>query len=178
MKLSRRARRATLVTHIAFSAGWLGLSLALLALAVTAATTRQPDTVASSYRSISVFTDWLILPLSLTTLATGLVLSLGTPWGLLRHRWVLAKFCLTLAATTASAFAFRPEVSAAAARVTSGQPVESTIDLVLPPAVSLTTYVFITAVSVLKPWGLTRRGRNIRASARKAVDAKGVRQTA
>jgi hypothetical protein len=166
------------VTHIAFSAGWLGLSLALLTLAVTAATTRQPGTVASSYRSMEVFTDWLILPLSLTTLTTGLVLSLGTPWGLLHHRWVLTKFWLTLAAATASAFAFRPEVSAAAARVSSGQPVGSALDLLLPPAVSLTTYVFLTAVSVLKPWGLTRRGRNIRASAGKAVDAKGVRQTA
>ncbi|MGX2995935.1 DUF2269 domain-containing protein [Streptomyces sp. JNUCC 64] len=178
MKLSRRARRAVLVLHVVFSAGWLGLSLALLALALTAVVTDAPGTVAASYRSMAVFTDWLIVPLSLTTLATGLALSLGTAWGLLAHRWIATKFFLTLAATTASVFALRPEVSETAARAATGERITGTLDLVFPPAVSLGTYVFMAVISVLKPWGLTRRGRNIRTRARKAVDARGVRQTA
>lgn len=41
-KLSRAARRAALVVHVTVSAGWLGLTLGLLALGITAATTGAP----------------------------------------------------------------------------------------------------------------------------------------
>lgn len=45
-------------------------------------------------------------------------------------------------------------------------------DLIAGPIVSLTSYVFMTAISVLKPWGLTRRGRKHRVGTRKAVDGR------
>ena len=45
-------------------------------------------------------TGWfVIVPLSLASLLTGLVQSLGTTWGLFRHYWVLVKFLLTIGAT-------------------------------------------------------------------------------
>ncbi|MFJ6571375.1 DUF2269 domain-containing protein [Streptomyces sp. NPDC091292] len=178
MKLRRSARRAFLVAHVTFSVSWLGLSLGLLALAVTAATTGSTGAMEASYRSMKVFTDWLILPVALITLGTGLVLSLGTRWGLAQHRWVYTKFWLTLVTTAASAFALRPGVNDAAAQAVAGVPVESAARLIAPPLVSLSAYAFMTAVSVLKPWGLTRRGRKARSSARKPVDAEGLRQTA
>ena len=54
------------------------------------------------------------------------------------------------------------------------------IDLVVAPSVATATYLFITAISVLKPWGLTRRGRRLRASTGsvKAVDERAPRPTA
>ncbi|MFF2849964.1 DUF2269 domain-containing protein [Streptomyces sp. NPDC058001] len=178
MKLRRPARRATLVLHIAFSVSWLGLSLGLLALAVTAATSGSTEAMEASYRSMKVFTDWLILPVALITLGTGLLLSLGTPWGLAQHRWVYTKFWLTLVTTAASVFALRPSVDNAAAQAVAGVPVEGAAGLVVPPLVSLSAYAFMTALSVLKPWGLTRRGRKVRSSGRKPLDAEGLRQTA
>ncbi|MEE1760402.1 hypothetical protein PUR53_15215, partial [Streptomyces sp. SP18BB07] len=39
------------------------------------------------------------------TFTSGLVLSLGTPWGLARHRWVYTKYWLTLATLTATVLA-------------------------------------------------------------------------
>ena len=45
-------------------------------------------------------TAWfVILPLSLAALATGLVQALGTAWGLFRHYWILFKLLLTGLAT-------------------------------------------------------------------------------
>ncbi len=44
-------------------------------------------------------TWFVIVPLSLTALITGIVQSLGTPWGLFRHYWVLFKLLLTVIAT-------------------------------------------------------------------------------
>lgn len=170
---------------MAASAGWLGLTLGLLALAVAAATTGSAATVEASVRAMKLFADWLLLPVAFLTLLSGLVLSLGTHWGLARHRWVYTKFWLTLATTTATVFALRPGVNAAVAAVAAGRPLPDTGDVLYGPIVSLSAYVFMTVVSVLKPWGLTRRGRRLRASARRpvggpreAVEGERARQTA
>ncbi|MEV0121736.1 DUF2269 domain-containing protein [Streptomyces sp. NPDC050703] len=178
MKLSRPARRATLVVHVVGAAGWLGLSLGLVALALTALSTESSAATEAAVRSMQVFTDWLVLPLALLTLLSGLLLSLGTPWGLARHRWVYTKFWLTLITTAASAVALRPGINETVGIVAAGEPITDAADLIAGPIVSLGAYVFMTVLSVLKPWGLTRRGRKQRASAHKRVDAGDVRQTA
>jgi hypothetical protein len=178
--LKRSARRALLVVHVAASAAWLGLTLGLLALALTAATTESAPMIEAACRSMKVFTDWLVIPVALLTLLSGLVLSLGTKWGLARHHWVLTKFWLTLVTITASVFALRPGVNAAVETVASGSPPADPLDLVMGPVVSFSAYVFMTVISVLKPWGLTRRGRRMRvlATSRKAVDERSLRPTA
>lgn len=178
VKLSRPARRANLVVHVAASACWLGLTLGLLALGITATTTGSAVTVEASVRAMKTFTDWLLLPLAFLTLLTGMVLSLGTPWGLARHRWVYTKFWLTLATTTATVFALRPGVGAAVAAVSDGGSLPDPGDILFGPIVSLSAYLFMTVISVLKPWGLTRRGQRIRTSARKPVDVAATRRTA
>ncbi|MCX4824325.1 DUF2269 domain-containing protein [Streptomyces sp. NBC_01142] len=178
--IKRPARRAALVVHVTASAGWLGLTLGLLALALTAATTQSLPMIEAACRSMKIFTDWLVIPVALLTLLSGLVLSLGTPWGLARHRWVYTKFWLTLATLTASVFALRPGVNDAADTVASGTPLANPLDLVMGPAVSLTAYVCMTVISILKPWGLTRRGRRMRvlATSRKVLDERSLRPTA
>ncbi|MEU6914855.1 DUF2269 domain-containing protein [Streptomyces olindensis] len=167
-KLSRRTRRAVLVVHVTASASWLGLTLGLLALGTTAATTGSAVTVEASVRAMKLFADWLLLPVAFLTLLSGLVLSLGTAWGLARHRWVWTKFWLTLATTTATVFALRPGVNAAVTAVAAGGPLPDAGDVLFGPVVSLSAYVFMTVISVLKPWGLTRRGKRLRTPARRA----------
>ncbi|MFC6064940.1 hypothetical protein [Streptomyces ochraceiscleroticus] len=176
-QLSRSARRATLVVHVVVSVGWLGLTLGLLALGIAASTAgagadpgaggadgadAASELAAAAYRSMKIFIDWLIIPLALLTLVSGLVLSLGTPWGLARYRWVVTKFWLTLGAALATVLALRTQIDAAAGAVVAGRPVPPETDLVVAPAVALTLYVFLTAISVLKPWGPTARGRRLR----------------
>ena len=76
---SRPARRAILVVHVAASAGWLGLTLGLLALAITADHHRVGGPmIEAACRSMKLFADWLVIPVALLTLLSGLVLSLGT----------------------------------------------------------------------------------------------------
>ncbi|MFI7018737.1 DUF2269 domain-containing protein [Streptomyces sp. NPDC050164] len=166
--LGRRARRAVLVVHVTASASWLGLTLGLLALGTTAATTGSAVTVEASVRAMKLFADRLLLPVAFLTLLSGLVLSLGTPWGLARYRWVCTKFWLALATTTATVFALRPGVNSAVTAVVAGGPLPDAGDVLFGPVVSLSAYVFMTVISVLKPWGLTRRGRRLRAAARRA----------
>jgi hypothetical protein len=112
---------------------------------------------------MKLFADWLLLPVAFFTLVSGLVLSLGTQWGLARHRWVYVKFWLTLATVTATAFALRPGLGSTVSAVAAGEPLPDATGLMMGPIVSLSAYVFMTVISVLKPWGLTRRGRRLRA---------------
>ncbi|MFH9264374.1 DUF2269 domain-containing protein [Streptomyces sp. NPDC017546] len=172
--LKRPLRRGILVAHVAVSVSWLGLTVGLLTLGVAAFTTGDPATADAAMRSMKIYGDWLVAPVALLALVSGLVLSLGTPWGLARHRWVWTKFWLTLVTAGLSIFSLRPGINAAVAEGAVD------IDLVIAPSVATATYLFITAVSVLKPWGLTRRGRRLRvsASSAKSVDARSSRRTA
>ncbi|MFF5582797.1 DUF2269 domain-containing protein [Streptomyces hygroscopicus] len=162
-QLTRPVRRGLLVVHVVVSVGWLGLTLGMLALGITGAVADSAEEAGAVYRSMNVLGDWLLIPLSLLSLTSGIVLSLGTPWGLARHRWVYVKFWLTLITTAATAFALRARIDAAMADVVAGRPVGPTTDLILAPSVSLGIYAFLTAISVIKPWGLTARGRRFRA---------------
>ncbi|MET7763531.1 DUF2269 domain-containing protein [Streptomyces sp. NPDC005336] len=161
-QLKRPVRRGLLVVHVVVSVGWLGLTLGMLALGITGAVAGSAEEAGAAYRSMNVLGDWLLIPVSLLALGSGVVLSLGTPWGLARYRWVWAKFWLTLGTTAATAFALRARINAAMADVTAGRAVGATTDLILAPSVSLSVYVFLTAISVVKPWGLTARGRRLR----------------
>jgi uncharacterized membrane protein len=42
---------------------------------------------------------YVIVPLALASLLTGLIMALGTPWGLFRHYWVVLSLVLTIVAT-------------------------------------------------------------------------------
>jgi hypothetical protein len=51
------------------------------------------------------FTGWFVLiPLSLASLLTGLVQALCTAWGLFRHHWVMSKLLINILATTVLLF--------------------------------------------------------------------------
>ncbi|MER5615750.1 DUF2269 domain-containing protein [Streptomyces sp. NPDC002215] len=172
--LKRPARRSLLVAHVSVSVSWLGLTVGLLTLGIAAFSTGDPATAQAATRAMKIFGDWLIVPVALFSLFSGLVLALGTPWGLARHRWVWTKFWLTLITVALSVFSLRPGIDEAAARGAVD------IDLVVAPSVATATYLFVTAISVLKPWGPTRRGRRLRHSSRtgKGVDGRTSGRTA
>lgn len=80
-----RVRRFVLLVHVLVSVGALGLYVALLTLATAGLETRDPERLRVAYLALGVFSDTLILPVNLAVLATGLLLGLGTHWGLFRY---------------------------------------------------------------------------------------------
>lgn len=148
--------------HVAVSVSWLGLTLCLLAMAVTALLTNDADTVRAAYRSMKILGDTLVIPVSLTALLSGLWLSLATPWRLFAWRWVTVKFWLTFAAAAASVFALRGRLNEAA-HVAALHPVGSVADMhlgtlrasmVVIPTVATCVYLTNVVLSVTKPWGV------------------------
>lgn len=92
-------RKAWLTLHIICSVGWMGAVLAFVSLDVTTVTSSSVAVLRGAYIAMDLITLWAIVPLAACALATGLVVSLGTKWGLFRHYWVAVSLLLTLAAT-------------------------------------------------------------------------------
>jgi hypothetical protein len=93
--MSPRLRRFALTAHMTSSVGLLGSIAAFLALAVAGLTSQDAQTARSAYPAMALIARSVILPLTFASLLTGLVQSLGTPWGVLRHYWILAKLSIT-----------------------------------------------------------------------------------
>jgi hypothetical protein len=92
-------RKVALVAHVGCSVGWLGAVVTSLAVAAAGLASRDGQIVRAAYLTLEVIGWYALIPLSLASLLTGLIQSLGTAWGLLRHYWVLAKLLMNLFAT-------------------------------------------------------------------------------
>lgn len=99
MRLSPPLRKAALAVHLAVSVGWVGAVAAYLALDLAATTSADAATLRAAYLGMALIVSSVIVPLAFATLVTGLVVSLGTKWGLVRHWWVLVSLALTVFAS-------------------------------------------------------------------------------
>jgi hypothetical protein len=160
MTMPPSLRRTALVGHITSSVGWLGAVAAFLVLAVVALHTADATTSRSLYVAMEVLGKAVLLPLALASLATGLVQSLGTQWGLLRHWWVVVKLALTLLSTLVLvAYTSTLTALADAARDPAGHlGVLPSASPVLHAGAAVVVLIAAAALSVFKPRGLTRHG--------------------
>jgi hypothetical protein len=121
----------------------------------------DPQTRSLAYQALATFVVWPMLATALLSLGTGLVLGLGTKWGLLRYWWVAVKLVLNLALCVAIVVVLRPgmgEVADYGRELAAGSPDAGRVrTLFFPPAVSLTTLSLAVVLAVFKPWGRIRR---------------------
>ncbi len=155
-------RRLALTAHVITSVGWLGAVAAFLALAITGLTSHDPQRVRAAYLAMEL-TGWLVVvPLSVASLLTGIVQSLGTVWGLFRHWWVVVKLCLTVLATAVLLVHMRPVsyvADVAAATALSSVDLRGLrMQLLVDAAAGLFVLLVTTALSVFKPRGVTTYG--------------------
>jgi hypothetical protein len=141
-------RKFALTAHITFSVGWLGAVIAYLAVAIACLVSQDTQMVRSGYSTMELTGWFVIVPLSLAALLTGLVQSFGTEWGLFRYYWILVKFVLTVGAVTILLM-HMPAVSRR-----SGVQAE-----VVHAGGGLLVLLATTTLSVYKPWGRTRYGQ-------------------
>jgi hypothetical protein len=152
-------RKFVLIIHLVFSVGWIGAVIAYLVLGVSAATNRDPQTVRAAWIAMELMGWSAIVPLAIGSLLTGLVVSLGTAWGLFRYYWVLITFVLTTFSLVILLL-HMPAVSsrANALRETAGTKLVDAGGDLLHPSVGLLVLLVITVLNVYKPRGLTPYG--------------------
>ncbi len=164
MTMTPRLRKFALTAHVASSVGWLGAVVAFLPLAVVGLIGQDAQTVRAVYLVMELIGWYALVPLALASLLTGLVQSLGTPWGLLRHYWVLFKLLINVFSTIVLLGYMETlgYLSGVATNTTS-----SGADLGVPQSASpllhagggLLVLLIAVTLSVYKPRGMTRYGR-------------------
>ena len=161
-------RRLFLTAHVVFSVSWIGAAGSFLTLNAVALTIRNHEVVRGAYLSMNFIGIYVIVPLSLGALATGLILSLGTHWGLLRRYWVVAKLLLTILAVYAlfmHQFTAVNEAAKLAAvnsvSVLTDDRLRSVgIELFGDVTGGLLVLLVVAMLAFYKPWGLTLYGRD------------------
>jgi uncharacterized membrane protein len=160
--LSGRARSVVLTAHIVVSVGWLGAVAAFAALAVVGLASQDAQRVRGVYLVMEPVGWFLLVPLAVASLLTGLAQSLGGAWGLFRHYWVVFKLLINVLAIllllmymqTLEHFAdlaSRDDVSA----LRDPSPL-------LHSVLALILLLVATTLGVFKPRGLTPYGRRRR----------------
>lgn len=170
--MSPSLRKAALAAHLTVSVGWIGTVVAYLALGVAATISRDVQTVRSAWMAMELTGWYVILPLAIASLISGLVMALGTRWGLFQHYWVLFSFILTLLAAVVLAL-HMPTVSAMAdvARGAEGATLYDLGGDLLHPGIGLLVLLVIQVLNVYKPRGMTQYGQR-KQTMRKAESAE------
>jgi hypothetical protein len=169
MILPPSLRKIVLAVHLAFSVGWIGAAIVYLTLSVAAMTTDDAATLSAAWIGMDLAGRYAIVPLALASLVTGIVMAVGTKWGLFRHYWVVFSLVLTILATIVLLL-HMPDVTtladearelAAGSREDLGTHLYARLqdgDL-LHPGLGLIVLLVIQVLNVFKPRGLTRYGQ-------------------
>lgn len=120
-------------------------------------TTDEPATLAFSLQALELVSIWPLLACGLLCLLSGIVLGLGSKWGLVRYWWVAAKLALNLVLTGLVVATLQFEVTEQAdlaRRLAAGEPVTFDLsNLIYPPTVSPTLLLVAITLSVVKALG-------------------------
>ena len=154
-------RKLALAVHLSCSVGWLGAVVAYLALDLTVASSQDPLLVRASWIAMGTVVSGVIVPLAIVSLATGLIMSLGTKWGLFRHWWVLISLVLTIIATVvllSEAGMVAQNAAMAANRTMSDAELLAFPPTLLHSVGGLVVLFVVQVLNVYKPQGLTPYG--------------------
>src|ERR671921_1477658 len=124
-RLGARTRKGVLVVHIVSAGAWIGIDVVMAVFIFTALLSDDDNIKALCYRALELFAVWPLLTTGLVCLVSGVVLGLGTKYGLVRYWWVAIKLVLNIVLTALVLIALRPEVSKAAEqgwRFAAGEP--------------------------------------------------------
>jgi membrane-bound metal-dependent hydrolase YbcI (DUF457 family) len=156
-----RLRKFALAAHLTVSIGWIGAVGAYMALDVAAATDRDAQTLRAAYLAMELIVRWVIVPLAFASLLTGLVMSLGTKWGLFRHYWVLISLLLTVIATAVLVAETRTISyfeDIAADPTTSSDDLRALGSTLVHSVGGTVVLLVVLVLNVYKPQGMTRYG--------------------
>ena len=158
-----RLRKLALTAHVMFSVGWLGAVAAYLAPAIVGLTSGDVERVRACHLRMELVGWFVIVPLAIGTLATGLLQSLATEWGLVRHYWIATKLVLAVIGVAILLMHMNGTVgtlpSLSRDALASASSAHLKKHLVVHAVGGLVILVVATTLSIYKPWGKTHHGK-------------------
>ncbi|WP_410663302.1 hypothetical protein [Amycolatopsis sp. lyj-84] len=158
-RLSPGKRKLWVMLHVGLSVSWLGIAVAMVVLSTVGYTTESAGLRHASYELMHVFDLFIVIPTMMLSILTGLVVSLGSKWGLVKHWWVLLKLLIALA-IPAVAIVESQWVQELAERTTdpAAEPGGTGLTLMICMIAFSAALWTATYLSVFKPGGKTRWG--------------------
>ena len=164
-RLRRKAHKAVLCAHILTSVGWFGVAVVVAGCGLLAAFTGDASLPPALYRTVQT-APWLSIPMGLAAVATGVVLGLGTTFGLVRNWWVVAKIAISAAVVVTDAVLVGRVAHDA---LVTGRPPAPLFGSTIAHVVVL---VVATVLSVFKPRGRTPWARRAAAGHASQVSSR------
>lgn len=161
MTLTPFLRKFVLTAHITFAVGWIGAVASFLVLAIAGVTSQDTQLVRSIYVTMELTARFVIVPLSFAPLLTGPLLSLGTPWGLFRHYWIVIKLLITVLSTIVLQVHMPPIIylsRVAAEGTLSSADLAVQTQMVVAAGLAVLSLLVATTLAVYKPRGMTPFG--------------------
>jgi hypothetical protein len=162
MVLSPSLRKIVLTVHVTSSVAWLGAVAGFLALAFAGLTSREPQMALAAYIAMGLITWFVIVPLTLASLVTGIASSLGTGWGLFRYYWVVVKLLITSFATIVLLVHLQPiqilAATATRAGILGAELHQTRLLMLVASSAAFVALLVLTTLSVYKPRGTTSYG--------------------
>jgi FtsH-binding integral membrane protein len=145
----RAMRKFLLAVHLIAALSLVGTDLVLLALGIAGLLGADPLTV---YPAASLVAAWLVAPLVVVALATGVLQAVRNGWGLRRYWWVTIKLAVTLAFTVLVVAVLVPRLAASAgAAATTAFDSAARLPLAVVPAAAISAQLVLVGLAITKP---------------------------
>jgi hypothetical protein len=163
-KITIKQKRWLLSAHLLCTVAWLGAALCSLILNLTALLTTDPHLLNATYVQASILDKALLRGGAIGTLATGILLSVLTQWGLIRFYWIIVKEIVSVVCITGGVIISSWNDEAIASTALQGlQALHNPLYLtdrtlmLMGIFLQLTCLSAVIVISVFKPWGQRKR---------------------
>lgn len=159
-KFGANGQKTLKIIHLILAGMWVGGSLGLILMIACLGPAQSGGELYGYDLACKFVDDYLIIPGAMGCLLSGLLISLFTPWGFFKHRWVTVKWVLTVACILFGTFYLGPMVN--------GRPLVSEalgLEALRDPAYAsaqsrnffgglfqFAAILFMVAISTIKPW--------------------------
>jgi hypothetical protein len=163
-ELGSRGQLWLKIVHVLSSCIWVGCGIALTVSQFVPQPAPGPE-LAGRLAVLDFIDIWVLVPGALGCLGTSVVYSVWTRWGWFRHRWITVKWVICVFGVLFGTFALGPWLSSLA-ELARTMPPGTTADgmfsqnrglLQVFGTLQVSTLIFATAISVLKPWRRNQR---------------------
>ena len=148
--------KALLAALLATPVGCVGVVVSYLILAVVGLNGVELASARIIYGAMELIGWYVVTPLGIAALVSGIVQSLATKWGLFRYYWIVAKLALTVFTIDVMVRTLdRASDTLAMTVMRADHLAELRPHFTTHASAGLAVLIAITALSIYKPWGAT-----------------------
>lgn len=162
-RLSQKKKSLLIAIHVISLAAWIGGTLGMLLLGIYLYSAENAAQLTYTLASMEIIDENLLKYPALMTLLTGILLSLWTQWGLVKHYWVIIKLGLTIITIMIGIFFLNKwtdlDEGMGFASLQDGGFHSKWLDIVTTSSINLFFLLFMVFITYYKPFEKIKKGR-------------------